>query len=172
MLSFPYRFALYFCFLFLKSCLIIYFCRVLGPTTILKSDEVKMSLSNQICTFFISEMCLLSPRFLIPLCSLPSSETVSAHNQGPWWDQLSISGHKRIDLVQHGVAHVCAHTRTHMSWCAAPCVFVQGGPLGNQGRCLYIVSSFVCVFVCSGHALRWELYVCRRECVCASFVCL
>lgn len=97
---------------------------------------------------------LLLPRSLIPLC-VPSSETVSAHNQGPWWDQLSISSHKRIDLVQHGVAHVCTHTRI---------VFVEAGVLWEIRDCLYIVSSVVCVLVCSGHALKGELYV--RMCVC------
>lgn len=122
-----------------------------------------MRLNNQICTFFITEICLL-PHLLTPPPCVPSSETVSAHNRAPWWDQLSVRGHERIDLMQQGDAHVCA--RTHASWCAAPCVFVQGGPLGNQGVRLDIVISVVCVLVCSGHALKWELDVRRRESVC------
>lgn len=62
--------------------------------------------------------------------------------------------------------------RAHVWGCEVPCIFAQGGPLGNQGLCLYIVISVVCVLVCSGHALKQELYVQQREGVCVSFPCL
>lgn len=118
------------------------------------------------------EMWNVPPFTTIPHPTLPSSETVSAHNQGPWWDQLSISGHKRIDLVQHGVAHVRVHTH------ALACRDVQRRASLSKGVLWEIrdwactLWALLCVFVCPGHALKWELYVCRRECVCVLCVSL
>lgn len=51
-----------------------------------------------------------------PLCSLPSWRIVSMHEQAHWWDQLSISSHKSIDLIPR---HRDAHTHKYTSLCSA-----------------------------------------------------
>lgn len=45
------------------------------------------------------------------LCSLSSWRIVSMHEQACWWDQLSISSHKTIDLIPwHRDACTCTNT--------------------------------------------------------------
>lgn len=92
-----------------------------------------------------------------PLCFLLSWRVVGVHEQARWWDQLSISSHKSIDL-----------TPPRMSLCTAS-LFCPVGLGGNQ-RLWYELD---CVRVkCSSRALKCELFkcVCKRECECASSI--
>lgn len=98
-------------------------------------SSVTVYLHNVLCLFFMCYLCRASdsapaslPPLLLfphhstasspalphaPLCRLPSWRVVSVHEQTHWWDQLSISSHKRIDLIHQ-------HTHSHVSCTAAP----------------------------------------------------
>lgn len=95
--------------------------------------------------------------------SLPSSKTVSAHNQSQWWGQLSISSHKRIDPVQHGVAHVCTRTRTQHAHTGTRVLMdsavrlCPGRSFGKSGTVLYTWA-----LVCSGPAPNGS-FMCAAE---------
>lgn len=128
-----------------------------------------MSLNNQRHLFYIWNVAPFTAILHPTLCSLPSSQTVSAHNQGPWWDQLSISGHKRIDLVQHGVAHVlhtCTHTQTRVVMCSMVRLR-PGGSFGKSGAVPVhreLCFSYVQVMPCKMGAL------CGQDRMCVSIL--
>lgn len=90
-----------------------------------------------------------------PLCLLPSWRIVGVHEQAHWWDQLSISSQKNIDLAS-----------PHMSLCTAS--HLSCGPRGNSEAVVRRKHHFVCV-KCSSRSLKLDQFecVCKRECECA-----
>lgn len=76
-----------------------------------------------------------------PLCSLPSWRIVSMHERACWWDQLSISSHKTIDLIPW---HSDACTCTSAPLSAVQHSIVQGALGKSEALCVRHTLNCVC----------------------------